>query len=114
MENNLLPEVVYENLPDLLKELTIPFEGRERDIILLSSIGVISACLPKVFGMYDRDKYYSNLYVLIIAPPASGKGVMNKSKKLIEGIHNYIKEVSQAEIDTARLNPMEWKLIDLR
>ena len=99
MENNLLPEAVYENLPDFLRELTIPFEGRERDIVLLSSIGVVSACLPKVFGIYDRDKYYSNLFILIIAPPASGKGVMNKAKKLVEGIHNYIKELSQAEID---------------
>lgn len=99
MENNLLPDTVYENLPDFLKDLTIPFEGRERDIVLLSSIGVISACLPKVFGTYDRDKYYSHLFILIIAPPASGKGVMKKSKKLIDEIHTYTKSVSQAEID---------------
>lgn len=99
VENNLLPESVYENLPDFLKQLTIPFEGRERDIVLLSSIGVISACLPKVYGIYDRDKYYSHLFILIIAPPASGKGVMNKAKKLIDEIHTYTKSVSQAEID---------------
>ncbi len=99
MENNLLPETIYDNLPDFLKELTTPFEGRERDIVLLSSIGVISACLPNVFGTYDRDKYYSHLFILIIAPPASGKGVMNKSKKLIDEIHTYTKAVSQAEID---------------
>lgn len=54
MENNLLPESAYENLPAFLQELTAPFEGRERDIVLLSSIGVISACLPKVFGVYRR------------------------------------------------------------
>jgi len=99
MENNLLPESIYETLPDLLKELTTPFVGRERDIVLLSSIGVISSILPKVFGIYDRSRFYSNLFTLIIAPPASGKGMMNKSKVLVEKIHNYIKEISLAEIE---------------
>lgn len=96
MENNLLPDRIYENLPEFLKELTAPFTGRERDIVLISSIGVISASLPKVFGVYDSNKYYANLFLLIIAPPASGKGIMNKSKKLVEKIHEYIKEVSLA------------------
>lgn len=98
MENNLLPEIIYENLPDFLKRLTNPFTGRERDIILLSSLGVLSASLPNVFGVYDRNRFSPNLYLLIIAPPASGKGVMNMSKKLIEKTHRMIKENSIADI----------------
>ncbi|WP_345273296.1 DUF3987 domain-containing protein [Flaviramulus aquimarinus] len=67
---------------------TSSFEGRERDIVLLSSIGVLSSCLPNVFGNYDGKEIYSNLYTLFIAPPASGKGVMNYSRLLVERIHD--------------------------
>lgn len=96
METNLLHPNIYENLPELLLNLTSPFAGREKDIVLLSSLGVISAALPKVFGIYDSSKYSPNLYIMVVAPAASGKGIMNNSKKLIEPIHHFIKEISLA------------------
>lgn len=95
--NEILDEKIYELLPPSLKKLTDNFTGRERDIILISSIGVLSACLPNLFGMYDGDKVYPNIYTMIIAPAASGKGVMNKSRILIEKIHEKILELSVEE-----------------
>jgi len=76
-ENSIfIPDVVYDNLPESIKKLTSMFNGRERDVVLLSILGVLSNCLPKVYSKYDGHKVYSNLFILIIAPPASGKGVM--------------------------------------
>ena len=98
METDFLPEIVYQKLPKVLSELTEPFTGREKDVVLLSSLGVLSAALPKVYGVYDGNKYSSNLYLLIVAPAASGKGVMNKSKVLIEKIHQNILELSLENI----------------
>jgi len=97
METKLLPDSIFENLPDLLKQLTIPFVGRERDIVLLSSIGVLSASLPKVFGVYRGAIFYPNLFIMITAPPASGKGVMNNAKMLLMQIHSYIREISSGD-----------------
>lgn len=94
METDFLPEIVYQKLPKVLLELTESFTAREKDVVLLSSLGVISASLPKVYGIYDGNKYSSNLYLMIVAPAASGKGVMNKSKMLIEEIHQNILELS--------------------
>ncbi len=111
MENELIKKEVYNNLPKLLKTITSPFEGREKDIVLLSTIGVLSTCLPKVSGIYDGDLVYPNLYVLIIAPPASGKGVMNYSRILIHKIHDKIfqdsknkreKCINEAKIDESK------------
>lgn len=82
-----IPEEVYESLPDILKELTALFTGRERDVVLLSSLSALSGLMPNVFGMYDGRKVYTNLYLMIVAPPASGKGVMNFAKHLIMPIH---------------------------
>lgn len=92
--NEFISEEVYENLPDLLKTITEPFEGRERDVVLLSSITVLSNCIPNIYGFYDHGKYYPQLYLVIIAPAASGKGVMVHSKKLIDPIHKKIRDES--------------------
>ena len=97
MERRLINKEVYNNLPEDLKLITEPFTGREQDIVLVSSLGVLSDCLPNIKGYYDGDDIFANLYVLIIAPAASGKGVMNFSRILIEPIHNKILEESKAE-----------------
>lgn len=98
LKNEYLPELVYENLPGVLKNLTDSFSERERDIVLLSSIGALSSCIPNVFGIYDEHKIYPNLFILIIAPPASGKGTMNFSKILIQKIHAKILDDSKIAI----------------
>jgi len=82
-----IPNEVYINLPEPLNQIANQFEGREKDIILLSSLGVLSACMPNVTGLYDEREFNPNLYLFIIAPPASGKGVMDWSKHLILPIH---------------------------
>lgn len=94
LENNL-----YERLPGILKTVTTPFSGRERDVVLLSSLGVLSNCIPNVYGTYDGKTIYPHLFVIIIAPPASGKGVMNYSRHLIEKIHKKVLEISRQQKD---------------
>jgi hypothetical protein len=102
MEETLLKDAIYSNLPEVLRELTTPFQQRERDIVLLSSLAVLSACLPNVYGVYDGNTYYPHLFLMITAPAASGKGVMGKSKKLIEKIHDSIMSRSLLEIGECR------------
>lgn len=97
MENRQIEKEIYENLPDELKLLTSNFKGREKDIVLLSSLGVLSNTLPNVTATYDGDIVFPHLYILIVAPPASGKGVMNYSRMLIEPIHQKILADSKSE-----------------
>lgn len=85
--NRLINEEVYAALPISLQKITENFESREKDMILLSSLGVLSNCLPNIVGYYDRDIVYPHLYVMIVAPAASGKGVITFTTKLIEPIH---------------------------
>ncbi len=81
---------VYEKLPKELQNITSYFKDREKDIVLLSSIGVLSNCFPNIKGQYDRKKYSPHLYIMIIAPPASGKGVMDNTKHLLSKIDDKI------------------------
>lgn len=97
MGRRLIEKHIYNRLPEELIWLTEHFDSREKDIVLLSSLGVLSNCLPNVFGIYDGDTLYPNLYLMVIAPAASGKGVMNYSRLLIEPIHDKIFNDSKSE-----------------
>lgn len=97
MERRLINEGVYNRLPKELQNLTQNFEGRERDIVLISSLIVLSNCFPNIYGIYDSDRIFPQLYGVIVAPAASGKGVMNYSRILIEKIHKKIFQESLIE-----------------
>ncbi|WP_299187917.1 DUF3987 domain-containing protein [uncultured Aquimarina sp.] len=91
-----LPEfsnAIFEELPSFFKESTERANNsRERDILLLGTITVLSACLPNVFGLYDDLTLYPNLYLFITAPPSSGKGRVNLCKRIIYPIHKQKRE----------------------
>ena len=97
MSTKQIEDEVINNLPPSLKKLVSHFEGRERDIVLLSALGVLSGCLPNMYGVYDGKSIHPNLYIMIIAPPASGKGVMNHSRKLVEQIHDKVLRESKVK-----------------
>lgn len=81
------PKHIYKLLPKFLRETTAFFdEGRERDIFFASCLAVLSGCLPGVQFQHDRKTYKTNLFLFIIGPPASGKGIMNYAKYLAQPI----------------------------
>ncbi|MFK7000737.1 DUF3987 domain-containing protein [Flavobacterium oreochromis] len=97
MERRLIKDEIYNKLPLELQNLANNFEGRERDIVLISNLVVLSNCFPNISGVYHRDRVFPHLFALIIAPAASGKGVMGYSRILIEKIHKKIYTESLAK-----------------
>ena len=85
-----IPDFIYDTLPSTLKDACNVFNGRERDVFFTSALSVISGGLHNVSGLYANDKVFPNLFSLIIAPPASGKGVMKYSKQLGDCYHNFL------------------------
>ena len=84
----MIPEQVYKQLPDFLKDLCSHFSGRERDNFLTAVLGVISGMLRSVSGRYKNMILYPNFFVVICAPPASGKGVIAFAKLLVIPMHD--------------------------
>ena len=83
-------------LPKYLEDaMTIVDSPAQQDMLLLSTLTALSYALPHMKLLHGLDKakhtYYPNMMTLIIAPPASGKGVMNEVKKLIAPIHKVLK-----------------------
>ncbi|MBS1684412.1 MAG: DUF3987 domain-containing protein [Bacteroidetes bacterium] len=90
------PHHIYAQLPEILKESARKFDNpRERDVYLLSALTVLSGCFPMVTGEYGQRKVYSNLFSFVVAPAASGKGVMVFAKQLGSRIHNKLVEESK-------------------
>ena len=86
----MIPEYIYEALPKTLRDACNVFSGRKRDVFLTSALSVISGGLHNVYGLYDKEKVFPNLYSFVIAPPASGKGSMKFAKQLGDCFHDLL------------------------
>ena len=88
-----IAEKVFQSIPDFLKQIVQPASSsEERDILLLGALTTFSACLPKLFGIYDQNKVFSNLYLFVTAPASAGKGRLNKVKNLVDPVHKIKRE----------------------
>jgi len=75
---------VYDNLPLRLDRVIRHCKNdRQRDVMLISSMVALSACLPKVTGRYGPKTYSSHLFFFLLAEAASGKGEMEFAGKLL-------------------------------
>jgi hypothetical protein len=88
-----IPGALYANLPEFLqKAVAIATTPEEKDILLLGSIVAISACFPKLFGIYDGKKVFANLYLFITAQASAGKGRLVHCRQLVQPVHRHYKE----------------------
>ncbi|HPI20112.1 MAG TPA: DUF3987 domain-containing protein [Candidatus Kapabacteria bacterium] len=93
---NAVPDLEYSNLPDFFQDLLSKFNSKqERDLILLSSLAVLSACIPNYYAIFDNFIIYPNLYLFVVGNPASGKGVIGFSRILVEALDNEIFEANK-------------------
>ena len=101
-ETNLptFPDDIYADLPGILQKVVAKSNSPEdRDLLLLGSLVVISACLPKIFGIYAEREVYPNLFLFVTAQASAGKGRLTLCRKLVDPIHRSLREVSKLEFD---------------
>ncbi len=88
------------DLPPILKRIVDLGKSQiEKDMYLLGSITTFSACFPKIWTIDDSSKVFSNLYLFIVAPPASGKGKLSNCLNLVSKIDFQLasrKEISKS------------------
>ncbi|MCP4055267.1 MAG: DUF3987 domain-containing protein [Mesoflavibacter sp.] len=107
-----IPTAVYNNIPTFLQQVVQPSSSNEeRNILLLGALTAFSACFPKLFGVYDQSKVFSNLYLFVTAPASAGKGRLNQIKNLVNPVHKQQREQSkilkqqhQVEMATYNMN----------
>ena len=97
-------EIPAGQLPPFLERaISIATTPEQKDMLLLSTLSAISYAMPHVRFLYGdpmRD-YFVNLMVAVIAPAASGKGVLSYSEKLLEPIDEYLRSRGKQAILSA-------------
>jgi hypothetical protein len=102
---------IYKHIPYVLSQACELFnETKEKDIILLGALAVISGCLPNVCGVYDRRTIFPQLFVFIEAPAGSGKGILQWTRKLAENIHLEMRDISKQERKDYDVEMREWTM----
>ena len=72
------------------KAISIAPEGEMRDMLLLSVLTNSAYALPamRMYHGLPHHVYGPELMTMVLAPAASGKGIMNYGKSLLQGIEN--------------------------
>jgi len=87
-ESHFLETSVFENLPPILNDCCRVFSDEiEKNLVFLGAMTVLSGCLPKVYGIYDKDKIGANFFFFVVAPASSGKGCLKWAKRIAQSIH---------------------------
>ena len=72
------------------KAISIAPEGEMRDMLLLSLLTNYAYALPamRMYHGFPHHVYGPELMTMVLAPAASGKGIMTYAKQLLQGIEN--------------------------
>lgn len=109
LEVPVFPKEIYSNLPIFIQDVIAYSEtAREKDIMVLGALTVISACLPNIYGIYDESKVFANLYYFLTALPSSGKGKLVFCKRLVNPIHKELREEAELLKQEYEKDLAEW------
>lgn len=110
-----IPDSVYDALPPFLKGAVIHFtDSRERDVVLTSSLAILSGCFTAIRGRYGKDWAAPNLFAFIVAPPANGKSSMKYAAKMGNVIQENFEKANAIARAEYELDYKEWKFASKR
>ena len=79
--------------------LTFAETKHQRDALFLGMVDAIGSTLsPYLRTMYGDRWMYPNLQVFVVAPPASGKGVVSWCRNFVEPLHERIRSAYRKEM----------------
>lgn len=105
-----IPDSVYAALPLFSKKATEHFDDpRERDVILTSSLAILSGCLSGIKGRYNKDWVAPNLFAFVVAPPANGKSSMKYAAKMGSVIQENFEKANAISRAEYELDYKAWK-----
>jgi len=106
-----LPDEIFDTLPGILAAGAAAFcDRRKRDVFFTGAIAILSGCLPKVTGIYHQERVHPHLFTFIIAPAASGKGVLKNAKRLADKYHQQVLAASREKQSRHEAEMADYKL----
>ena len=104
-------QTVREQLPDILKRVVADsVSDVDADLLILGSLTVFSACLPNVYGVYDRREVFSNLFLYVTARASAGKGRLSLCRHLVAPIHRELREQYRKSMEKYKQDQLQYVL----
>ena len=80
-----------------------------RDILLLGSLTAIGAAIgPAMQTRYSAKPVYPNLQTFVVAPPASGKGMLSFVRRLVDPFHQDRRNAYREALRVYRRKHQQW------
>lgn len=84
---------IKTNLPSIMQRIIEDSPSFEdSDILILGSLTVFSACIPNVFGVYDRREVFANLFLYVTARASAGKGRLSLCRHLAAPLQKSLRD----------------------
>ena len=103
LDSTLLPrfdEAIYDHLPPLLTDiLKHAYSCTDRDILLISSLTLLSSVTPGVKGSLGEHDYTPAFYTIITGGSGSGKGRIAALQRMLEPWQQYIYDNSRHQVE---------------
>ena len=102
---------IRNQLPDILKRIVADAVSEvDADLLILGSLTVFSACLPNVYGVYDRREVFSNLFLYVTAQASSGKGRLSLCRHLAAPLHRELREQYRKSMEKYKQDQVQYVL----
>ena len=102
---------IRNQLPDILKRIVADAVSEvDADLLILGSLTVFSACLPNVYGVYDRREVFSNLFLYVTAQASAGKGRLSLCRHLAAPLHRELREQYRKSMEKYKQDQVQYVL----
>ena len=102
---------IREQLPDILKRIVADaVSDVDADLLILGSLTVFSACLPNVYGVYDRREVFSNLFLYVTASASAGKGRLSLCRHFVAPLHRELREQYRKSMEKYKQEQLQYVL----
>ena len=109
VKTDTFSQTVGGQLPDILKRIVADaVSAVDADLLILGSLTVFSACLPNVYGVYDRREVFSNLFLYVTASASAGKGRLSLCRHLAAPLHRELREQYRKSIEKYKQEQLQY------
>lgn len=86
-------QTIRGSLPSIMQRIVADSVSPvDADLLILGSLTVFSACIPNVFGVYDRREVFANLFLYVTARASAGKGRLSLCRHLVAPVHQALRD----------------------
>lgn len=109
VKTDTFSQAVGGQLPDILKRIVADAVSPvDADLLILGSLTVFSACLPNVYGVYDRREVFSNLFLYVTASASAGKGRLSLCRHLAAPLHRELREQYRKSMEKYKQEQLQY------